>query len=327
MQWLELTIQTSSTGINRVADRLTALGYDSFVLDDGTEVQALLEQNRMYWGCVDESLVRQTAGRSQIRLYLERDHRAQTRLEALRESLSIWRRQQQDIEVGPLTITAAPLQEEDWENSWKQNYPPQFVGERLAILPYWAPLETAEDRLPIILDPGLTFGTGAHPSTQLCLTALEEHLTPGALVADLGCGSGILSIAALRLGAEIAFGVDLDPKSEDISRENARYNGFGDDRFRAMTGDLCQDERLWRYLTAQTGGFDLVLVNIVSDVICALAPMLPTILRSNGVVICSGILQSRLPDVEAALTAGGLQVLQRLQQEEWRCLVVGAQPG
>ncbi len=327
MQWLELTIQTSSAGINRVADRLTALGYDSFVLDDGAEAQALLEQDRMYWGCVDETLVRQIAGRSQIRLYLEQDHRAQARLEALRESLSIWKRQQQETDLGPLTITAATLQEEDWENSWKQNYPPQFVGERLAILPYWAPLAAAEGRLPVILDPGLTFGTGAHPSTQLCLTALEEHVKPDALVADLGCGSGILSIAALRLGAKTAFGVDLDSKSEDISRENARYNGFEADRFRAMTGDLCQDAQLWRYLADRSGGFDLVLVNIVSDVICALAPMLSTILRPNGVVICSGILQPRLPDVESALAAGGLQVLQRLQQEQWRCLVVGVQPG
>lgn len=327
MQWLELTIQTSSAGMDRVADRLTALGYDSFVLDDGAEAQAFLEQNRMYWGCVDETLVRQMAGRSQIRLYLERDNQAQARLEALRESLSIWKRQQQEADLGPLTISAAILQEQDWENSWKQNYPPQFVGQRLAILPYWTSIEAAEGRLPVILDPGLTFGTGAHPSTQLCLAALEEHVKPGALVADLGCGSGILSIAALRLGAKTAFGVDLDSKSEDISRENARYNGFGADRFRAMTGDLCQDERLWRDLTGQSGGFDLVLINIVSDVICALAPMLPTLLRPNGVVICSGILQSRLSDVESALTAVGLQVLQRLQQEQWRCLVVGVQPG
>lgn len=325
MQWLELTIQTSSAGIPRVADRLTTLGYDSFVIDDEAEVQAFLEKNRMYWDYVDEALMRQIAGRSQIRLYLEQDGQEQARLEDLRESLATWKRQQSGLDLGPLTVSAAPLEEEDWENSWKQNYPPQYVGERLAILPYWAPPEAAKGRLPVILDPGLTFGTGAHPSTQMCLAALEKYLKPGALVADLGCGSGILSLAALRLGAQSALGVDLDAKSEDISRENAQYNGFGASRFQAVTGNLCQDEGLWLRLAAQSGGFDIVLVNIVSDVICSLAPRLPSILRPNGLIICSGILESRLSDVQAALAASGLQILEQLEQEEWRCLVACAQ--
>lgn len=318
MQYLEVTIKTTPAGIQLTADALTAMGYDSLVIDDQTEYQAFLEANRACWDYIDEALAKRLEGLSQIKLYLENDGSARERLEALGSGLQALKARHPGKDLGPLTVSAAPLDEEDWSNSWKKNYPPQFVGENLCVLPYWLPAEAAQGRIPIILDPGLTFGTGAHPSTQMCLAALEQHLTPGSRVVDLGSGSGILSIAALRQGASTAVGVDIDPKAEDMARENAAYNNLGPDRFRAFTGNVAGDRR---DLAALGGGFDLALVNIVADVILALSPVLPEIVRPQGLVICSGILDTRLEEVLAGLTCQKLRVLEVRSQEDWRCVV------
>ena len=176
-------------------------------------------------------------------------------------------------------------------------------------------MEEAQGRLPVILDPGLTFGTGSHPSTQMCLAALEARLIPGSRVVDLGSGSGVLSIAALRLGAACAVGVDIDPKAEDMARENGAYN-----RFQAFTGDVAGDPSALAALMDAGGPFDLALINIVANVILALTPSLRRLLRPGGAVICSGILDSRLEEVRACLQAHGFRILETRSQEEWRCL-------
>ena len=186
------------------------------------------------------------------------------------------------------------------------------------MLPCWLAEDYRGDRLPVILDPGLTFGTGAHPSTRMVLEQMERLLTPGASCLDLGSGSGILSIAALRLGAERAVGVDIDPKAEDIARENAACNGFGAPAFTALTGSVTADRRLMERLAGEH--WDVVLVNIVADVIVSLAPVLPRLLGEESVLICSGILDTRLPDVTVALTAAGLQITSTQAQEDWRCV-------
>jgi ribosomal protein L11 methyltransferase len=173
----------------------------------------------------------------------------------------------------------------------------------------------------VILDPGLTFGTGAHPSTQMCMEFMEELVKDGMDVIDLGSGSGILSIAALRLGAATAVGVDIDPKAEDIARENAAYNDFSVDRFDAVTGNVTEDYALMARLSGRH--YDLVFVNIVADVIIGLAPVLKHFMDENTRVICSGILDVREAEVHEALTANGLAILATKSKEDWRSLVAG----
>ena len=184
------------------------------------------------------------------------------------------------------------------------------------VLPYWLADTDTEGRLPVILDPGLTFGTGAHPSTQMVMQTMEQ-LRPRHCL-DLGSGSGILSIAALRLGAESAIGVDIDPKAEDMARQNAAYNGYGAPEFTALTGNVTADKALMERL--QENHYDLVLVNIVADVIIALAPVLPRFLGEGSLLVCSGILDTRLDDVKQALAKAGLEVTGIRAKEEWRCV-------
>ena len=221
-------------------------------------------------------------------------------------------------------MEANPLPETDWEESWKDSYPPQEVGKNLVVLPYWL-AEEETGRKKIILDPGLTFGTGAHPSTQMVMEAMEQRVQPGWHCLDLGSGSGILSITALRLGAQSAVGVDIDPKAEDIARENAAYNGFGSPAFTALTGNVTEDKALMHRLSQDR--YDLLLVNIVADVIIGLSPILPDFMGEHTLLICSGILDSRLGDVTAALEKAGLTVTEIRAKEEWRCVLAKREGG
>ena len=305
MAWLEITINTVTEKINSVVTVLTAKGFADLVIEDQEEFETFLEENRAYWDYIDESLQEKLQGLSRIKLYLEdTDKEGLDRLEKAVAELK-------------LTMTVAELPEVDWEESWKDNYPPQEVGEKIIVLPYWhADQET--DRVKVILDPGLTFGTGAHPSTQMVMEKMEEVVKPGFRCLDLGSGSGILSIAALGLGAETAVGIDIDPKAEDIARENAAYNGFAAPRFTALTGNVTEDKALMAKL-AETE-YDLVLVNIVADVIIGLSPILPEFLTERSTLICSGILDVRLPDVLAALESVGLTVTAVKEKEDWRCV-------
>ena len=316
MQWLEITVNTAPSGIEEVASALTADGFADLVLEDQTELESFLEENRAYWDYIDEQLQQKLQGLSQIKLYLETADRAG--LARLEQLLCRLREHNSDGRLGTLKMSAVPLPDTDWEESWKENYPPQPIGKKLVVLPYWLAEMDTEGRLPVILDPGLTFGTGAHPSTRMVLTALEEQLRPGQRCVDLGSGSGILSIAALRLGASAAVGVDIDPKAEDMARQNAAYNGYGAPEFTALTGNVLSDSSLMAKLGQQT--YDVVLVNIVADVIIALAPVLPGFMDSSSRLILSGILESRLADVTGALKSAGLTVTQIRAEEQWRCI-------
>ena len=305
MAWLEITVKTTGDRIDSVVTGLTARGFSELVIEDQEEFETFLDENRAYWDYIDESLQEKLQGLSNIKLYLEdTDTAGLERLTAAIQQMKL-----------PMTVT--PLPDTDWEDSWKDNYPPQEVGKNLVVLPYWL-ADEATDRLAVILDPGLTFGTGAHPSTQMVMETMEQQVRPGARCLDLGSGSGILSITALRLGAAKAVGVDIDPKAEDIARENAAYNGFFAPEFTALTGNVTEDHDLMTQLAAQH--WDLVLVNIVADVIIGLAPVLPHFLNKDSLLICSGILDTRLDDVTAALTKAGLTVTATRTKEDWRCV-------
>ena len=306
MAWLEITIDTAAREVEAVAQGLTAHGFSDLVIEDQQEFETFLDENRAYWDYIDENLQQQLQGLSRIKLYLEdSDEASLARLRAYGEEAA-------------LSLTVAPLAETNWEESWKDNYPPQEVGQDLVVLPYWLAQDYEGGRKQVILDPGLTFGTGAHPSTQMVMEAMEHTVAPGARCLDLGSGSGILSITALRLGAEKAVGVDIDPKAEDIARENAAYNGFASPAFTALTGNVTADKALMDRLAGEK--WDLVLVNIVADVIIGLAPVLPRFLGEDTTLICSGILDTRLVEVTAALTAAGITITRTHAREDWRCV-------
>ena len=253
-------------------------------------------------------------GLSQIRLYLEENAGVMDEVAALQLALAHWRTRC-PVDPGTLEITCTAMQNEDWENNWKQYYQPIAIGARLLVVPQWLTPENPEHRVEVRLDPGMIFGTGAHASTQMCMQALEQAVHGGERVIDLGSGSGILSITALLLGAASATGVDIDPKAEDIARANAAMNGLTDEKFQAVTADVLADRGQMDALSA--GGYEIVLANIVADVIIPLSAVVPQFLRPGGLFLCSGILDRRLDEVQAAIGAAGLEILQVRTMEDW----------
>ena len=311
MDWLELHIDTTHTGLEPVETMLSALGIDGVVIDDETEFHDFLESNRQYWDYVDENLEASMHGKSRVTFYLPADETGFAQMGEVRLALEDLKARRSDC--GTLLLSLENLRDEDWENNWKQYYKPMEIGQRLLVIPQWEQVDPGQ-RVPLILDPGLTFGTSSHATTRLCLTALEKTVAQGDRVLDLGCGSGILSIAALRLGASQALAVDIDDKCLDVAYENAALNGIGKDRYTVRVGDVLSDGSLRRELE---GSYDIVVANIVADVIIALAPLVPSMLRPGGTFLCSGIIDDRAEEVRAALEAAGWTVLETQSADGW----------
>ena len=303
MRYIEVTVNTPGAEIDARCQEMADMGAGGFVIENEEDFKDFLEQNHQYWDYVDDELENQFAGVSRIKCYLTDDE----------DGLAVLRR----INAAYDDVTTSYVEDSDWENNWREYYKPIEVGEKLVVVPEWE--EAPQDgRLPLRLDPGLIFGTGSHATTRMCLAALEKFSKPGVRVLDLGCGSGILGIGALILGCDSCLGVDIDPKAPDVVMSNAALNGIGADKMTAWAGDIIADSSLRARIG---GGYQLVLANIVADVIIPLSAVVRQFMAPDAVFICSGIIEHRWPETEAALISNGFEILDHKSEEEWHCFV------
>ena len=299
MRYIEVIVDTPAQEIDRRCEEMTAMGVGGFVIENEEDFRDFLENNHAYWDYVDEELEQRYAGVSRIKCYLTDDEDGKESLRQIRNAYG--------------NVAVSYVQDSDWENNWREYYKPIQVGNKLVVVPEWEPIPQ-DGRVPLRLDPGLIFGTGSHPTTRLCLAELEHYVNQNTRVLDLGCGSGILGIGALVLGARSCLGCDIDPKAPDVVRANAALNGIGPDRLSVCAGDILADASLRRSFG---GGYDLVLSNIVSDVIILLSRYVRAFLAPGGVWISSGIIEGRQDEVRAAIEQAGFTILEHRQEEEW----------
>ncbi len=303
MRYIEVTVNTPGAEIDVRCQEMADMGAGGFVIENEEDFKDFLEKNHKYWDYVDDELENQFAGVSRIKCYLTDDE----------DGIAVLRR----INAAYDDVTTSYVEDSDWENNWREYYKPIEVGEKLVVVPEWE--EAPQDgRLPLRLDPGLIFGTGSHATTRMCLAALEKFSKPGVRVLDLGCGSGILGIGALILGCDSCLGVDIDPKAPDVVMSNAALNGIGADKMTAWAGDIIADASLRARIG---GGYQLVLANIVADVIIPLSAVVHQFMAPGAVFICSGIIEHRWPETEAALISNGFEILDHKSEEEWHCFV------
>ncbi len=303
MRYIEVTVNTPADEIDARCEQLAALGAGGFVIENEEDFKNFFEHNRQYWDYVDEELENQFRGVSRIKCYLTDDGEGLAVLKKFRDAFP--------------ELTTAAVEDSDWENNWREYYKPIDVGEKLVVVPEWEQ-PPQNGRIPLILDPGLIFGTGSHATTRMCLAALEKYSAPGKRVLDLGCGSGILGIGALLLGCDSCLGVDIDPKAPDVVMHNAALNGIGPERMTAWAGDILGDVSLRERIG---GGFPLVLANIVADVIIPLSGYVQQFMSKDGIFICSGIIEYRWPETADALRANGFEILTHRSEDEWHSFV------
>ncbi len=325
MNWLEVRVDTTPEALDAVCELLLSAGAGGVDIRDAGEFRRFLDASRPDWDYVEESLLRDMAeGPTRVTAYLADGPAGRDCLAAIRDALERLRRLAEDpgfgLDPGTLALDVARRDGEDWEIAWKRHFTPFPVGKRLFVLPAWLPEPPGLDRTVFRLEPGALFGTGLHATTRLCLEEIETRLQPGMRVLDLGCGTGILSVVALQLGAGSAVAADRDPAAGDIARDNALRNGVPLDRYRVLAGDLL-DETAGNLLQQMADPpADLVLANIVADVLIPLVPRIPGLLAPGGVFVLSGILVSRVGEMAAALHQAGFAILSRRDEEDWTCL-------
>lgn len=303
MDWLEITVKTNTEQLDNLAAQLEELGVTGLIINDEASIREFLDNNPSSWDYVDDEVFSAVRGNSSLQFYLEDSEDGTALLSGYRAALP-----EEIFEV-------KRVNDEDWLNNWKSFFKPLEVGRRLLIVPEWEPIP-ATDRVVLRIEPKNVFGTGSHASTRMCLEELENH--PAKCVLDLGCGSGILGVAALLFGADSMIGCDISEDAEAVCLDNAALNGIDSSRLQIFTANVLEGNTLYDIIGDRR--FDIVFANIIADVIIPLAPHIKNILAKDGVFICSGIIDGRELEVRAALESNGLELIQARQTDNWHML-------
>ncbi len=313
MNWNEITIQTETPAVDALCAMLTDYGVKGFSIQDKESFQEFLNDKEGKWDYIEEDLMQLKDCDTKITFYLPDDAQGTEQFLGIRALLENLRNGDNAELFGSLAVTVGNVREEDWANNWKQYFKPLPVGEKLMIKPSWETVDP-NGRIILEIDPASSFGTGQHHTTRLCLELAETILNKNDRVLDLGCGSGILSIGCMLLGAESATAVDIVDNSVRTAVENAEKNHIDPTKYTAYCGDIISDT----VLREQIGtGYDLICANIVADVLIAMSDLFGDFLKDEGYLIVSGIITERADEVLNVLTAKGFGKISVQEKEGW----------
>lgn len=307
MKWIEVKIKTSTEAIEAVANILYEVGVGGVVIEDPNDL--IFTEESAIWDDIEESVLEQKYGEAIVKAYLPESEDLLDRIELIKENVE--RIPLYDLDKGSGEVTTSEVFEEDWENSWKKYYKPKKVGKKIVVKPSWESYTAAEEEIIIELDPGMAFGTGTHETTMLCLQNLEKYVQTDSTVFDIGCGSGILSIAAAKLGASKVIGIDIDDVAVMTSQKNVLENHV-EDIVEIKKGNLMDvvDEKA-----------DVIVSNIIAEIIIEMAADVTYFLKEDGVFIASGIILEKVDPVIGALEENGLQTVIVDKMGEWASIV------
>ncbi|MBQ3379312.1 MAG: 50S ribosomal protein L11 methyltransferase [Clostridia bacterium] len=320
MDFIEAVIYTSTEGIEILTARLIMAGIQGFVIEDAEDFRDFLKETTPRWDYVDDELMRTMSdAESKVKLYLTNDAQGKAMLDTVSGEVRALKESDESGAYGRLEIELSNVREEDWDGNWKQYFKPFDVGRRFTVKPSWEECTLSDGRIILEIDPASSFGTGSHHTTKLCLMALEDTVSPGDRVLDMGCGTGILGIAAALLGAGEVTAVDIEEHSAKTALENAVKNGIPKERFTTYFGNILEDEALCR---AIGGGYDVVAANIVADVIIAMRKRFFEFLKPGGTLIVSGLISQRADEVEQMLKNTGFAVIKKSSLSDWCAIVM-----
>ncbi len=309
MNWCEVIVHTTSAGSDVVSDWLIRFGAAGTEIVDRADVPDPAKPG-VYWELYDPKMLAAMPEDVLVKGWFAQNEQTRDMLTNLRAQLAELANGDGSVDFGTLTMEILNVADEDWAENWKRYYKPFRIGSRLVVKPSWEAFDPAPDDLVVELDPGMAFGTGTHETTNMCMELLETFLRPGDRVMDVGTGSGILAIAAARLGAQNVLAVDIDPDAVKVARENVEHNGVSR-QVRVVQGDLVKSEAM---------PCELAVANIVADAICMLCGPLKRHLVAGGLLICSGIIRERENDVLTAVQSEGYAVVKRAMRGEWVAL-------
>lgn len=319
MEWIEIKIYTTTEGIEPVSAMLLDTGITGIQIEDDDELKEFITTSSKYWDYVDEELLNKKKEDTRIKVYISNNPYGNEIFFSIKEGLKRLKSMDIGIDLGKLDYKVANMNDEDWLNKWKEYYKPFDVGEKLIIKPVWEEIDNNKDKIIFNINPGHVFGTGLHQTTQLCIIELEKYVNESSFVLDLGCGSGILSIISLLLGAKKANAVDIDENAVKTAYENASLNNISNDRYYVTSGNIIDDEKLKDEIGYNK--YDIVVANIIADVIISITDIVKKQLKNNGVFIASGIIKDRVTDVKDTLIENNFEIISENIKDEWVCIV------
>lgn len=314
MDWTEVNIFTSADGIELLCSKLMDIGIKGFVIKDAEDFKEFLENKNGQWDYIDDDLMGLADCETTVTVYIPVNDQGADMLMSLRAMLAEMKSTDSENIFGRLEAELSNIREEDWANNWKQYFKPFTVGKRLAVKPSWEEYDNDGNRTILEIDPASSFGTGQHHTTRLCLELLEDCIKEGDTVLDLGCGSGILSIASMLLGAESAVAVDIEENAATIARENAEKNNIPEENYEVYCGNILSDDGTVELIDDK---YDIITANIVADVLIAMTDYFVRYLKCGGILIISGIIEERADEVLTAVEKAGFTKTAFHEKEGW----------
>lgn len=322
MDWIEVAVKTTTEGIEPVSGILIMNGISGYAVEDSADFEEFLRDKEVYWDYIEDSLMALKDCDTVVTFYITDDASGVEQLSLIKSELARLKNDDTDEIFGDLSVTLKNIAEEDWANNWKKYFKPISVGDKLLVKPTWEKIDDVGAKTVVEIDPSSSFGTGSHTTTKLCLEYIEkidEKLSGESFeMIDVGCGSGILAIAANKLSGAHVTAIDIEENSIRVAKENFETNNIPESEYELYLGSITDDDELFSKIARKK--YKMLAANIVADVLKAMAPYFKKLLDDDGYAVISGIISERADEVEQSFLSAGFSVIEKKDTDGWTAI-------